>query len=108
MNQQGDFTLRDAALATLRASQGALQAAGVRHAAIFGSVARGENTPASDIDILVELDPEAPIGLVEFIDLRTHFSALLGREVDLVSRGGLRPGQRETHDQILAEAIPAF
>jgi predicted nucleotidyltransferase len=49
------------ALETLRRSEKALRARGVRRAALFGSVARGENGPGSDIDIMVEIDPEARI-----------------------------------------------
>jgi predicted nucleotidyltransferase len=45
------------AVATLRRHEGALHARGVAHAAVFGSVARGENRPDSDVDILVDFEP---------------------------------------------------
>jgi hypothetical protein len=54
---------------------------------------------------LVELDPAAHVGLVEFVGIQLQLADLLGREVDLVSRGGLRPGR---HDSILADAVEAF
>ena len=55
----------------------------------------------SDIDLLVDLDPEHRISLIDFADLRLHLSDLLGRDVDLVLRDKLKPHLR---DAILAEA----
>lgn len=56
--------------------------------ALFGSVARGEERPDSDVDILVEVDPS--IGLA-FVTLAERLEAVLGRKVDLVSRRALKP-----------------
>jgi predicted nucleotidyltransferase len=66
---------------------------GVKRIAIFGSVVRGEDTPESDIDILVELKEPGerpPIGL-RWFGLEEELSLLLGREVELVSARGLSP-----------------
>jgi hypothetical protein len=60
---------------------------GVRELAIFGSYARGEATPLSDVDILVAL--ERPLGW-EIVDLRDYLEALLGLPVDLLTAGALR------------------
>ena len=72
----------------------------IRSLALFGSVARGEASAASDIDILVEF--ERPVGLSAFIALEASLAALTGRRVDLVSRTALKPhiGRR-----ILDEAV---
>jgi len=59
---------------------------GVKRLAIFGSYARGEATPVSDVDILVDLEP---IGW-EVVDLHDYLEALLGVRVDLVTEGALR------------------
>ena len=60
---------------------------GVRRLAVFGSYARGEATPLSDVDILVDL--ERPLGW-EVVDLHNELEALLGMRVDLVTEGALR------------------
>jgi len=60
---------------------------GVKRLAIFGSYARGEATPLSDVDILVDL--ERPVGW-EVVDLHDYLEALLGVRVDLVTEGALR------------------
>ncbi len=59
--------------------------------ALFGSTARGEAGPRSDVDILVDVD--GSIGL-EFVTLADRLEAALGRKVDLVSRRALKPGLR--------------
>ena len=56
----------------LRENERALRERGVTHAALFGSRARGDNRPDSDIDILIDLAPEAPIGVWEYSGLKTY------------------------------------
>jgi uncharacterized protein len=60
----------------------------VKNIAVFGSFARGEARPDSDVDLLVEFD--GPVG-VEFIDLAEQLESILQRRVDLVSREGIKP-----------------
>ena len=67
---------------------------GVRRIALFGSVARGEDTSASDIDILVTLRPRderPPLGLFQWIALEEELSRRLGRKVELVTEDGVSP-----------------
>jgi predicted nucleotidyltransferase len=63
----------------------------VRELALFGSAARGEMRPDSDIDLLVEFLPQAEIGLIDYAGLMQDLGGLLGRKVDLVSKRGLKP-----------------
>lgn len=63
----------------------------VRELAVFGSAARGDMKPESDIDLLVEFQPEAKLGIWEFGHMETELADLLGRKVDLVSKRGLKP-----------------
>jgi predicted nucleotidyltransferase len=66
---------------------------GVKQVALFGSTVREDNTPESDIDILVTLKPpneRPPIGL-RWFGLAEELSHILGRPVDLVTEGGLSP-----------------
>ncbi len=56
---------------------------------VFGSVARGEDGPTSDIDLLVRL--AKPVGFVEFIGLEDKFREILGRDVDLATEASLHP-----------------
>lgn len=56
---------------------------------VFGSVARGEDTAESDIDLLVKLGN--PVGLIEFIQLEDKFVEVLGRKVDLATEESLHP-----------------
>ena len=62
----------------------------VRELAVFGSAARGEMRPDSDIDLPVEFEPEARVGLFEFAAMEREFAELLARKVDLVSKRGLK------------------
>ncbi|MGH9771970.1 MAG: nucleotidyltransferase family protein [Candidatus Acidiferrales bacterium] len=63
----------------------------VRELSLFGSAARGQMRPDSDIDILVEFLPDAGIDLVDYAGLMLDLSDLLERKVDLVSKNGLKP-----------------
>ena len=86
-------------LEILRRHQAELQQAGVKSLKLFGSVARGEARPESDLDILVEFG--RPIGLLAFVRLKQRLSDLLGRPVDLVTPEALKAPLRQS---ILNEA----
>jgi predicted nucleotidyltransferase len=74
----------DEVLATLRAHEAELRAAGIRRLSLFGSVARGDAEPDSDVDIVVELDPDAHIDLFRLTGLEQRLAELLGCPVDLL------------------------
>jgi uncharacterized protein len=82
---------REEIIATLRAHQAELRRRGVRHAALFGSIARGEGKRASDVDILIELDPQAPIGLFEYVGITQYLADLFPVRVDVANRSSLKP-----------------
>jgi predicted nucleotidyltransferase len=71
---------------------------------LFGSVVRGEDEPGSDVDILVEFEPEARVGLFGLARLQRRLTQILGRPVDLVTREGLH---RRMRDRILRESVRA-
>jgi predicted nucleotidyltransferase len=90
----------DEALRRLRASQSELEREGVRHVAVFGSFARGDNRSDSDIDILVSLDPDADLGLFALMELQRALEAIVGRPVDMVDGAALTERfQREIEDE---------
>lgn len=88
----------------LRSSSDLKRDYSVRSFRVFGSAARGEAEAGSDIDILVEFEPHARIGLFEFARLQRRLSELLGRPVDLVTPDALHTALRQ---RILSEAIYA-
>lgn len=61
------------------------------HAAVFGSVARGEETPKSDIDIMIELNPAKQITVYDYLDIRELIEGLFPGPIDVVNRDGLLP-----------------
>lgn len=95
---------REDVLRILAAHREEFTAMGVRDLAIFGSVARGEATARSDIDILVDYEPGARLSYFRLFDLQERLEELLGAKVDLVTMRGLRA---ELRDGILAEAVHA-
>lgn len=68
---------------------------------MFGSAARGDWTADSDVDVLIELAPEARVGLVALQRMRDELSQIFGRPVDLLTRNGLN---RHIRDEILRDA----
>ncbi len=95
----------DDVLATLRTHESELRRLGVSHAAVFGSVARGEASAESDIDVLVELDQNRPMGIFEYARLKLYINEILNGVGDVVNRRTLKPLLR---DSILREAVHAF
>ena len=93
---------RDEILRALREHLPELRRHGVAHLSLFGSVVRSEASPDSDVDLLVEFD--TPVSMFKFLDLKDCLEGILGRPVDLVTRGALKPQLR---DRILAEAVRA-
>jgi uncharacterized protein len=96
---------REEIIATLLAHQAELVRRGVRHAALFGSLARGESKRTSDIDILIELDPQAPIGLFEYVGITQCLADLFPVPVDVANRSSLKPLVRPSVER---DALYAF
>lgn len=72
----------------------------VKELGVFGSVARGDNTLSSDIDILVEFSE--PVGFFKFVELEDYLSKILGTKVDLVTKKALKSAIKE---DILKEVV---
>lgn len=67
----------------------------VRELALFGSILRDDFDESSDIDVLVEFEPNAPIGFIALQDFQEELSTLFGRSVDVVTKPGLNRHFRE-------------
>ena len=87
---------REDVIQRLKAREADLRSRGVTHAALFGSVARGEHRPDSDIDILVEIAPDADIDLFAYLGIVHFIEDLFPVKVDVANRLQLkdfvRPG----------------
>ena len=92
-------------IAKLRENEAALRARGVSHAALFGSRARGDDRPDSDIDIMVEFDPAAHITVFNYAGLKDYIAGLFEGPVDVVNRAGLKPYVRPA---VITDVIYAF
>jgi uncharacterized protein len=88
-------------IAVLRAYADDIRAQGVTSLYLFGSVARGDASPESDVDMFVDYDADR-FTFVELVRLRERLSSMLGRTADLTTREGLHPLLRRN---IEAEAI---
>lgn len=71
---------------------------------LFGSVVRGEERPGSDVDILVEFQPNAPVGLFGLSRLQRRLAEILGRPVDLTTPDALHKALK---DRIIKESVRA-
>ena len=78
---------------------------GVRHAAVFGSLARGEETPESDVDILIETDPAVVNSLFAYGGIQQSLEEWVDRPVDLAGKERLRRGAAA---EVERDAIHAF
>jgi uncharacterized protein len=96
---------RDEVLATLRAHAPALQAAGITHLSLFGSTARGDRRPDSDIDLLAAFDATRRISLLDIAGIEIQLGKLLGQPVELGEEGTLKPRVQRS---VEAEAVRAF
>lgn len=90
---------------TLRRSERALRERGVVHAALFGSVARDDHRSDSDIDIMIEIDPDAGITVFDYVEIKDYIAKLFVEPVDVVNRDGLKAFVRPA---VTADAIYAF
>jgi uncharacterized protein len=77
---------REESIATLKENEAASRSRGVSHVALFSSRARGDNRPDSDIDIMIEIDPEAHVGVWGYVRLKEYIAALFDGPVDVVDR----------------------
>jgi predicted nucleotidyltransferase len=92
-------------IAKLETMEASLRARGVAHAALFGSHARGEAGPDSDIDIMIEIEPGAPMDLLAYIDIVHFIEDLFPSRVDVSNRAAQRPHIRSSADR---DAVYAF
>jgi predicted nucleotidyltransferase len=96
---------RDEIIEKLKECEADLRAQGVSHAALFGSVARGDDGPDSDIDIMIELDPAARVTMFDYVEIKEYIEGMFSERVDVVNRDGLKPRVRP---KATADAIYAF
>jgi len=95
---------RDEVIAKLREHEPELRAAGVVRLSLFGSTARNEARPESDIDLLAAFDDAQSLSLLDMIGIENRLVDLLGGPVDLIEEGTLRPraSQSVSHEVVRA------
>jgi predicted nucleotidyltransferase len=96
---------RELVIATLRRHELELRAVGVIRLSLFGSTARGDGRPDSDIDLLAAFDDTRRISILDVAGIERQISQLLGRSVDLVEEGTLKP---RVWKNVKVEALRAF
>jgi len=92
-------------IARLRENEATLKARGVTHAALFGSRARGDNRPDSDIDIMIHIEPDTVRDVYAYVGLKSYIESLFEEPVDVVRREGLKPYVRPA---AMVDAVYAF
>jgi predicted nucleotidyltransferase len=96
---------RDEVIATLRAHEPELRAAGVVRLSLFGSTARDDARADSDVDLLAAFDDARKLSLLDMIGIENRLADLLGQPVDLIEEGTLRPRVQQSASR---EAVRAF
>jgi uncharacterized protein len=92
-------------LRLIRSNRADLEKVGIRHAEIFGSVARGEDRPDSDVDVLVDIDPEIVTDLFAYSRVQRTLQDIIGRPVDITRLGRTRP---EMDAELTRDAVHAY
>jgi hypothetical protein len=95
----------DAVRRQLAMAEPELRQRGVRHLAVFGSVARGEDHAGSDLDLAVEIEANHPFSVIRMEDTRLLLQDAVGRPVDLGEIGSFRPHVRAAFER---DRIPIF
>jgi predicted nucleotidyltransferase len=98
---------REQLLAELRALRPEFEREGVAHMTLFGSRARGDNRPDSDVDIVVDIQPGRSFGL-EAVGVFNLIEDRLGLPSSVVPRSGLRLATPDLGKTILRDAVPVF
>jgi uncharacterized protein len=101
-NRQGETPARQALIARLRGHADEIRRHGITSLAIFGSRARGEERPDSDLDVLVAYDPRQPFTLYDLVRVERLLEELTGLDVHVSTHDGFRTHQL---DRILREAV---
>ena len=96
---------RARAIAILRENEAELRRRGVQHAALFGSVARGEARPDSDIDVMLDLDPRSRVSMFDYVDIVEYVQRLFSERVDVSNRETLKPHVRPSAER---DAVDVF
>jgi predicted nucleotidyltransferase len=96
---------RERVVQTLRSHEPELRAAGIVHLRVFGSVARGEASPYSDIDLMADLDGSKKFSLLDMSGLENRLSDILQVRVDLSLSKSVREPIRRSAER---EAVLAF
>ena len=92
------------AINILREHEAELRKRGVRHAALFGSFARGEARPDSDIDVMLDLDPDAKVSVFDYAGVVEYVQRLFPQSVDVSNRETLKPHVRPTAERDAIDA----
>jgi uncharacterized protein len=96
---------REHVIATLREHEAELKSAGIVRLSLFGSFARDEATPQSDVDLMAEFDTGREFSLLDRVRLGNRLAEMLGAKVDLAPARMLKDGVRE---RAAREAVLAF
>lgn len=96
---------REQVLKVLKSHEAELRRRGVAHVALFGSVARGDAGPRSDIDIMVEFDPGARVTMWDYAAVVGYVEGLFHEPTDVVNHGGM---SKHIRPQVERDAVYAF